>query len=260
MMKRKPASELQSSYQAMVDSVEEFMVKEGKTLQQAFYAAEEKLDDAKEISKEKIHQASSDLKDNLRLLGEAAEGVSQAYKEQIKFDLAYVNNSIWDKLQSIAVSNTAELMEFTRTLREKAQTAVTEQHLAAHQEHNKWESDHALWLDEAEFWKKEHDQALIKLAEIKNALEQKSASLLDHTRAIQAHAETGQEHEKIMKNAEQDPSSQVFDEADEKEIKVHQRERQIHIEQSALHYELKTQHFKIMAMVNMLYKETQKAK
>nr|WP_297348381.1 hypothetical protein [uncultured Glaciecola sp.] len=259
MKTKKRASDLQSSYQAIVDSVEEFVVKEGKTLQQAFYAAEEKLDAAKEISKEKIQQASSDLKDNLRLLGEAAEGVSQAYKEQVKFDLAYVNNSIWDKLQSIAVSNTAELMEFTRTLREKAQTAVTEEHLAAHQEHNKWDSDHALWLDEIEFWKKEHDQAQIKLAEIKNALKQKSAPLVDHARAIRANAEIGREHEKIMKNAEQDPSSEVFDEADEKEIKVHQRERQIHMQQSALHHELKTRHFKIMAMVNMLYKETQKA-
>jgi hypothetical protein len=258
MKTKKRAAELQSSYQAIVDSVEDFMVKEGKTLQQAFYAAEEKLDDATEISKEKIQQASSDLKDKLRLLGEAAEGASQAYKEQIKFDLAYVNNSIWEKLQSIAVSNTAELIEFTRTLRENAQTVVTEEHLVAHQEHSKWGADHALWLDEIEFWKKEHAQALIKLAEIKNVLEQKSASLVDHARSIRVSTETGQEHEKIMKNAEQDPSSEMFGEADDKEIKIHQRERQIHDQQSALHHELKTRHFKIMAMVNMLYKETQR--
>jgi hypothetical protein len=134
MKTKKSASELQSSYQAIVDSVEEFVVKEGKTLQQAFYA--------------------------------------------------------------------------------------TEEHLSTHQEHNKWDSDHA--------------------------------------RAIRANAEIGREYEKIMKNAEQDPSSEVFDEADEKEIKFHQRERQIHMQHSALHHELKTHHFKIMAIVNMLYKELQK--
>jgi len=260
MKTNKRTSELQASYQAMVDSVEEFVVKEGKTLQQAFYAAEEKLDDAKEISREKIQQASRDLKDNLRLLGEAAEGATEAYKERIKFDLAYVNNSIWDKLQSITKTNTAELMEFTRTLREKAQTAVTDQHIAAHQEHHEWSSEHALWLDEVEFWKKEHDQALTKLVEIKKSLLQQSVSLAEHAKAIEAHAATSHEHEKTMTNAEQDPTSEVFEIADEKEVAVHQKERQIHAQQAEMHHALKTHHFKTMAMVNMLYKEILKAK
>jgi hypothetical protein len=40
MKTKKQPSELKASYQAMVDSVEEFVVKEGKTLHQAFSAAE----------------------------------------------------------------------------------------------------------------------------------------------------------------------------------------------------------------------------
>jgi hypothetical protein len=252
-------TELQSSYKAMVDSVEEFVVKEGKTLQQAFHAAEEKLYNAKEISKEKIQQASIDLKNNLRFLGETLEGVREAYKEHIKFDVAYVNNSIWDKLQSIANSNTFELIEFTRTLKEKAQTVITEEHLAAHQEHNKWGSEHALWLDEVEFLKKDNEQARTKLLAIEKALKQKSTSLFEHAQVIQAFANIDHKHEKIMTNAEKDSSSEVFKVADEKEIVIHEKERQIHAQHSEFHDALKTHHFKIMAMINMLYKETHKA-
>lgn len=256
--KKKP-SELQASYQAMIDNVEEFIVKEGKTLQQAFHAAEQKLDDAKEISKDKIQQASKDLKNNLRLLGEAAENVGEAYKERIKFDLAYVNSSIWDKLQSIAQSNTTELVAFTRTLREKAQTVVTTEHLSAHQEHTQWGSEHALWLAEIEFWKKEQAEALAKLADVEKALKQQSKALIKHAKAIQAHAEMDHKHEEAMKNAEQDPSSDVFEAADQKERVKHQKERKIHGQESESHHALKSQHFKVMAMFNMLYKEIHKA-
>lgn len=259
MKTKQPATELHSSYQAMVDSIEEFMVKEGKTLQQAFCAAEEKLNDAQEISKEKIQQASSGLKVNLRLLAEAVEGVTESYKEQIRFDLAYVNNSIWGKLQNIANSNTADLMAFTRDLREKAQTVTTEVHLAAHQEHNQWSSERALWLDEVDFWRKDHDQALSKLEEIEKALKQQSRALFKHAQSIRKHAETEHEHEKSMTNEEQDLSSKVFEVADENKTKVHQKERQIQAQQLELHHDLKTQHFKLMAMINMLYKEIHKA-
>jgi KaiC/GvpD/RAD55 family RecA-like ATPase len=258
MKKKEHAKELQASYKAMVESVEEFVVKEGKTLQQAFVAAEEKLHDAKEISQEKIQRASKELKNNLQILGDAIEGASEAYKEQLKFDLAYVNNSLWEKLQSIANSNTVELMQFTRSLQEQAQTVVSEEHLAAHQEHNQWGSEHALWLDEIELWKNEHDHALSKLADIETALRQHSASLAEHAQAIKAHAEMDHDHESIMKNAEQDPSSQVFEEADEQELASHNAMAKMHIKQAELHHSLKIRHLKVMAMINMLYKEVNK--
>ena len=255
----KRTSELHSSYQAMVDSVEEFVVKEGKSLQHAFHAAEEKLVNAKDISKEKILQASKGLKDNLRLWSEAIEGATDAYKDQIEFDYAYVNHAIWEKLKTAANSNTAELIEFTRTLKDKAQSVKTDDHLTAHQEHNQWASEHALWLDEVEFWKKDQAKTLAKLVKIEQALQQQSASLVEHAQAIQAHAEIDQQHEQVLKNAEQDPSSNVFEEADEKAIAKHKKQRQMHGKQAKLHHKFKTQHFKIMAMINMLYKEIHKA-
>jgi len=256
MKRNKQATKLQSSYQAMVDSVEAFVVKEGKTLQQAFYAAEEKLKDTKEISKEKIQQASRNLKHDLRLWAEAVNGASETYKAQIKFDLAYVNNSIWNKFQTIANSNTAEFIEFTRKLNEEAQTVKTDEHIAAHQEHNLWASEHALWLDEIDFWQRDHEQALIKLLEIQQTLKQQSTSMFEHVQVIQAHANLDHQHEKIMTNAEQDPSNEVFNVADEKEIAMHNKERQIHAQHSEFHQTLKVHHYKIMAMINMLYKES----
>ncbi|MFT6988575.1 MAG: thymidine kinase [Paraglaciecola sp.] len=248
-------SELQDSYQAMIDNVEEFVVKEGKTLHQAFHAAEKKLDDAKEISKDKIHQASKELKHNLRLFGDTVEGVSEAYKQQIKFDLAYINDSIWNKFQGIANSNTAEFLTFTKALKQQAQTVITEEHLAAHQEHTQWHSEHALWLDEVGFWKKDNQQALTKLIEIEKALKQQSTSLFEHEQVIQAFANMDGKHEEIMTDAEKDPSSEVFKEADESEIAAHNNERIIHGQHSEFHHTVKTHHYKIMAMINMLYKE-----
>jgi thioredoxin-like negative regulator of GroEL len=259
MKTKKQPSELKASYQAMVDSVEEFVVKEGKTLHQAFSAAEKKLEDAKEISKEKIQQVSKELKDNLHYWSETIEGVSEAYKEHMKFDLAYVNNSILDKFQSIANTNTAELITFTRTIKAQAQTVIKEEHLAAHQAHNQWDSEHALWIGEVEFWKKNNEQALTKLMEIKEALKQQSLSFFEHVQVIQAFANIDQKHEKVMKNAEQDSSSEVFKIADEKEILVHKKEQKIHAQHSEFHSALKSHHFKVMSMINMLYKEMHKA-
>jgi hypothetical protein len=258
MKTNKRITELQESYQAMVDSVEEFVVKEGKTLQQAFHAAEDKLEDAKELSKDKIQQASRDLKDNLRLWSDAIEGAGEAYKAQIEFDIAYVNSSIWNKLKSVANSNTAELIEFTRTLKEKAQSVTINKDIGVHQEHSLWGSEHALWLDEIAFWQKDHEKALTKLVEIEKALKEHSASLSEHAQVIQAHANKDHDHEKIMANAEQDPSSEVFKVANDKENAQHKKEGQIHKQHAEFHHAIKAHHFKIMAMINMLYKEIDK--
>lgn len=258
MSNKKNKSDLQKSYQAMVDNVEEFVIKEGKTLQQAFHAAEQKLNTAKDMSKEKIQQASKELQSNLRLLSETAEGVGEAYKERIKFDLAYVNNSIWSKLQTIAKSNTVDLMEFSRTLQDRAQKAVTESHLAAHQEHTEWRSENALWQDEVDYWTKENDQALKKLNEIEAIIKQQNTLFNKHANAIQTLIKKTEKHEESMKNVEQDYSNETFKAKDDKQVAKHQKERQLHAEQSESHYALKTHHFKIMAMINILHKELHK--
>ena len=170
MTANKQQSDIKASYHAMVEAVEEFMVKEGKTIQQAFHAAEEKLADATDASKDSIKQASQELQYNLHLFNDALDGVTQAYKEHILFEWDFINSALWEKFQSIANSNTAELIAFTKNLREQAEAATTESHLSAHKQHSQWDSEHAFWLDEIKLWKKNHQQALSKLHDIEKAI------------------------------------------------------------------------------------------
>jgi hypothetical protein len=258
MKNKKHTTELQANYKAMVDSIEKFVIKEGKTLQEAFKAAEEQLEEAKEISKEHIQEASKDLKDKLHLWGDAIKGVNEAYKDQIHLEMTYINDSIWDKLQRVANSNYAELMNFTNTLKEKAQAVRSNEHLHAHQQHNQWACDHALWLDEVEYWKKDHLQARTKLVEIEKQLNQQSKSLDEHSQEIKKHSKIDHQHEKIVANAEQDPTSEVSKIMDEKAIAVHKKECNIHERNAANHQALKSQHLKIMSLVNMLHNEMNK--
>jgi hypothetical protein len=258
MTAKKRISDLQQSYRGLVEAIEEYVVKEGKTLQQAFEAAEHQLINAAETSKEKIMQASSDLKNNLGVLGEAIEGASEAYKENIKFDVAYINASAWDKLQSIANSNTVELMAFTRNLKEAANEATTQEHLTVHQQHNDWVSDHEFWLDEVEFWQKDHAMALSKLVLIEQAIKEQTNVLKQHVAAIQNHEEQEHQHETAMANVEQDQISDVYKEADKQNELAHKKAQLSHEEQAEIHRKLKTSHLKLMTMINTLYKETHK--
>lgn len=252
---KKLTAEIHTTYQTMVDAVEEFVVKEGKTVQQAFNAAEEKLHELSEISKDEIDQVSQDLKENLRLMGENVEGASEAYKEQIKLNMAFVNSTIWDKLLKTSDSSTAQLAQFTRALKEEAQAVTTGEHLSAHQEHSQWSAEYGLWLSEANLWKKEHDQAIHKLKDIETALKQQSAALHEHIQVIQSHEARDHEHETAMADAEKDPSSEDYKAADEGEATVHERERKIRVKHAEMHRVFKVHHYKMMGMINLLYKK-----
>ena len=258
MTANKQQSDIKASYHAMVEAVEEFMVKEGKTIQQAFHAAEEKLADATDASKDSIKQASQELQYNLHLFNDALDGVTQAYKEHILFEWDFINSALWEKFQSIANSNTAELIAFTKNLREQAETATTESHLSAHKQHSQWDSEHAFWLDEIKLWKKNHQQALSKLHDIEKAIKQHATILDQHTNAIKKHLKLEHKHEERMKNAEQDRTSENFKTEDEHKMPQHQHEQQIHAQQAKLHNDIKAKHLQTMAMINMLYTETHK--
>ena len=161
----KQKTDLQASYNAMVEAVEEFVVKEGKSLQRGL---------------------------------DAIEGVSHAYKEHLLFEWDYINNALWEKFQSIANSNTTELIAFTKTLKEQAEAATTDSHISAHQQHSEWDSEHAFWLDEIKLWKKNHKEALSKLHEIEQAIKSHSTILNEHSQAIKKHMRLEHQHEEHM--------------------------------------------------------------
>ncbi|MEP1552476.1 MAG: hypothetical protein ABJJ44_15655 [Paraglaciecola sp.] len=254
------AKELQKSYQGMVNNVEKFVVKEGKSLQEAIHTAETTLENAKETSLDAIKEASKHLKDNLHIWIETAEEINQAYKDEINFDLAFASSSVSEKFKNIANSNTAQLIEFTTKLKAQAQVATADSHMSVHEEHNQWSSEHALWLDEIELWGKDRDNALKKLVTIEAALKQHEKALLEHFQVIKAHSNLEHKHEIAIADAEKDPSNQTSQIADETLQTLHLKERQIHAQHAEFHQAAKANHYKIMAMVNMLYKQTQKTK
>lgn len=246
---------LQRAYQAMVDTIEPLVEKEGKTLREAVETAEEKISEWEELSKEEVQEISAELKKDLRAMGETLEGAKEAYKEQLKMDAAYLTDSILEKFNKIADTPTAQFLLFKEQIEEEAREATFDEHLKEHQEHQNWHSEHQLWLDEIALWKQDHESALQKLHEIESALKKHSEELQEHEQVIKAHEAQDREHEEIIANVEQDPTSQVFEANDEREAKIHQKEKDVHAEHAELHQNMKKHHLHMMALVNKLYEE-----
>ena len=247
--------EFKRAYKSLVDTVEELVVKDGKSLQQAMHTAEERLSEWNNLNKKQVEEISTELTNNFHTLGESLKGAREAYKEQFQLDAAYVNDSIWDKLLKVMDANTAQLLVFEEDLKERAQAATSKVHLTEHQQHTQWKSDHELWLAEIALWKKEHDTALAQLADIEKTIKQHSDALDEHAQAVQAHEASDHEHEKTIANAEKDPSNQVFEESEDKEASVHKQEAQEHRQHAELHDTMKKSHLKMMASVAELYKK-----
>jgi len=240
----------------MVDTVEDLVVNQGENLQQALNAAEEKLNEWKELSKEEVEVISSELKHDFQKLDENLSEAKDSYKEQFKKEAAYVTDSVWSKLLTIMDTNTAQLLAFQKNLNERVMTIKGSGHLTEHQEHTQWNSDHGLWLAEVEIWKKEHKEALDKLAKIEKTITQHSAMLDEHAQVIKAHEARDHEHEEALAKAEHDPTSRVFEVKEDEEAAVHSQEKQEHTQHAELHDTMRKHHFAIMSLVNKLYKET----
>jgi len=248
-------SDFNKAYHTMVETIEELVVDGGKSFNQALLSAEKKMSEWSDLTKEEIEETSNEIKHDFLKLGENLNKAKESYKEEFKLDAAYVTDSIWDKLLNIMDSNTAQLLAFKKNLEEQIHEIKTEEHLTIHQEHTQWNAEHELWLGEIALWNKEHAEALIKLDEISVAINQYSNALDEHAQVIQAHEARDHEHEKVIANAERDPSSQAFKEADENDTTMHQQERQVHSQHAELHNSLKRNHSEMMTLVNRLYKK-----
>ena len=249
-------SELRRAYQNLVETVEDLVVKEGKTLQQAMFFAEDKLSEWNELSKKQVQDISEELNHDLKTLGENLNGATEAYKEQFKLDAAYVTDSVWEKLLNVMDENTAQLSVFIKDLKDQAQANTTDHHIEEHQEHTQWNSEHELWLSEVDLWKEEHATALSQLTSIEKMIKQHSDALDEHAQAIKAHQASSHEHEVDIANAEKDPSSQVYEETEDHDSETHDQERQEHLQHAQLHKTMKRHHLKIMSLVSELYKKT----
>ncbi|WP_299872854.1 hypothetical protein [uncultured Cocleimonas sp.] len=247
--------DLKRAYQTMVDTVEDLVVNQGENLQQALQIAEEQLGEWKDLSKEEVEVISSELKHDFKKLEDNLSESREAYKEAFKKEAAYVSDSIWSKLLTIMDTNTAQLLAFQKNLNERVLSIKSADHLTEHEEHTQWSSDHGLWLAEVEIWKKEHAEALGKLAKIEKAIAQHSTLLDEHVQVIKAHEARDHEHEEVLAKAEHDPTSHVFEVKEDEEAAVHAQEKQEHTQHAELHDTMRKHHFTIISLVNKLYKE-----
>ncbi len=248
--------DLKRAYQTLVDTVEDLVVNQGENFQEAMKSAEEKLSEWKELSKEEVEKISSELKRDFQTLGDNLNESRESYKEQFKKEAAYVSDSIWGKLLTIMDTNTAQFLAFEKNLKERVQAIKGDDHLTEHHEHTQWHSDHGFWLAEVEVWKKEHAEALDKLAKIEKAINQHSDMLDEHAQVITAHEARDHEHEEVLSKTEHDPTSYVFEVKEDEEAAVHKQEKQQHQQHAELHSTMRKHHFAMMSLVNKLYKET----
>jgi len=214
---------LQHTYQSMLETIEVLVNKEGKTIREAFDHAKEKLSEIEELSREEIQEISDTVKQDLQSFGDVLVEATDSYKEKMKFDLAYISDSLLDTFTKIADSSTAQLIEFKNKIEQEAREASMDEHTKEHREHQSWHSDHALWLDEISLWKKDHQTALDKLQQIEQAIKQHSNALDEHAQVIQFHEAEDKKHEQAMAETEKDPTSQVLEQQDEAEQTTHQQ-------------------------------------
>lgn len=246
---------LKNAYKEMVDNIESLMQTEGKALKEAVEIAEDKLLTLKELSKEEVRKVSDEVKGDLKSIGETLQGAKEAYKEQLKFDAAYLTETIWEKLSKAADVGTEEFIAFTEDLKEKVREVRRDEHANEHSEHVSWSSDHGFWMDEIEIWKKDHQRALEHLQAIEAAIKKHSNELEEHAQVIQAHEAREKEHEEVMAGEEQDPTSRVLEEEGASLDALHEQERLEHQKHAELHDKFKNGHRKIMSLINHLYKE-----
>lgn len=248
---------LQKGYQAMLETIEALVEKEGKSIRDAVYSAEEKISEWEELSKDEVGKISDEIKQDLKELGETMYGAKQAFREQARMDARYLAESTWNKLSEIADKGTLQLIQFKEALEENVREITEEQHYDEHGEHQQWRSEHALWTDEISLWQKELEEAQYKIEGIQQAINKVGLSLVEHQQAIMAHEAVASEHERAMADAVKAPDSEIVSAKDDQHHDKHKQERQEHELHARFHARAKEHHRRLMSLVNQLEKHMQ---
>ena len=168
---------LQKAYRSMLEHIEELIDKDKKPLKEAFSEAEEKLSEWKELSREEIDNISTELKSNLRELGEASYSLKQSLNESLKVEAAYISSNLWDTLSSIvekaADKTSIELSEFSESLQKNMSTDETT--YSDQQKH---------WLNDTQNWLNDYDVALKNLTEIRVKVRAQLRQAKNHSKTI----------------------------------------------------------------------------
>lgn len=254
MEKKDLDKKLERGYEDMLTSIHDFIEIEGKTIQEAVDAAEGKLSEWNELTREEVSKISGDVREDISHFGEIWNEEKAYFQEKLDLDKAYLKASIWDKLSAIANTATLDLIEFQKDLQER----VGEFQLNEHQEHTAWRSDHEFWLTETELWEKENEHAKEMLATIEKAVAANKEQFQQHAHSISSQEATNRQHEETLSKTIKDPSNEEYQEENNKTDDEHTQMRNLHREQAAVHTKLKSKHRKTMVAIKQLYKLTEK--
>jgi len=241
---------MKKAYQSAIETIEEVIDKEKKTLDQALDTAVEKLSEWKDLSSEEVEDVTFKVKRDLEALNIAMVRSKQEYRERLQSGAAHISDSIWEKLNKISDSVRSLHQD---TLQDQVAEAISNRHTGEHRDHQEWDNVHAFWLDEIGFWKKDHHKALASLQEIIESIHRSETALERHAEAIRAHAEKEREHEHTLARVEHDPTRHPLADVDEDTPELHAQERSSHQEQVQLHEQLKRHHLSMMSLLDKLH-------
>lgn len=183
----------------MLEHVEELIDKDKKPLKEAFLEAEEKLSEWRELSREEIDHISAELKSNLQDLGEASHSLRESLRETLKFDTAYLANSLWGKLAKVADKTKIELAEFSESLQKH--TATNETTYSDQQQY---------WLDDAKAWQQDYQTSLDQLDEARKLLRKQMRNITTYSNAV-VNNHSNQSRHDLLAQMNQETSQTIAD-------------------------------------------------
>ncbi len=244
----------QDGYKEMLDNIGEFIEKEGKTVKEAVDAAEDKLSEWQELSREEVSKISSEVRNDMSHFGETWEEAKDYYQKKLSLDADYLKDSVWDKLSGIANNATLDFIEFQKDLEQRVGNIVEEFHQDEHHDHTGWRSEHESWLTEIYLWEQEYQAAQGKLELISKALTSHGEQLQQHAQTIRLHMEVDKKHEHTLAEAEKDPTSKVAEEKNNPQDDEHEEMREFHKQEAMAHEKLKTEQRQAVILIEKLYK------
>jgi len=243
------------AYQTLLDTVEERVVNDGESLQQALVYAEEKLNEWGVLNMEEVQEICIELKQDLGNLSEHLNEANESFKKESKQHSPFVTDPTWDQSWNIINTNTILLSSISKNSKKQAQEINKDENLTNQQEHTQRNSDYDLWLTEIALWKIQYAKSFDKLDEIEKVIKQHSNMLDEHAAVTHALDVRGHAHEKVISIAKQHPSIHVIEELEDKENFMRKQKRQEHIKHAELHNSMKKYHSEMMSLIDKLYKK-----
>ena len=232
---------LQRGYQEMINHITDFIEKEGKTVKEAVDAAEDKLSEWGELTREEVLKISNEVRHDIGHFGETWEEAKTYFHKKLSFDAEYLKESVWDRLSSLANNATLDFIEFQKDLQQRVGDVVDDLYAGDSQDQSDYHNDHETWLTEIYLWQQEYKDAEDKLATMTQALHSHAEQLQQHAQEVRLHIKETKKHENTSITS------------DEKENQGEEKNKS-HQQQADLHLKLKEEQQQAIILIDKLHK------